>query len=49
MVMKLFKTLKREIKEELNIEISVKNKLGEENYQDEKINVHLTLFYMFYY
>ena len=28
--------LKREIKEELNIEINIKNKLGEENYQDNK-------------
>ena len=33
--------LKREIKEELNIEIDIKNKLGEENYQDDKINVKL--------
>ena len=33
--------LKREIKEELNIEINIKNKLGEENYQDDKINVKL--------
>ena len=36
--------LKREIKEELNIEISIKNKLGEENYQDDKINVKLHYF-----
>ena len=36
--------LKREIKEELNIEINVKNKLGEENYQDDKINVKLHYF-----
>ena len=36
--------LKREIKEELNIEIDVKDKLGEENYQDEKINVKLHYF-----
>ena len=36
--------LKREIEEELNIEINVKNKLGEENYQDEKINVKLHYF-----
>ena len=36
--------LKREIKEELNIEINIKNKLGEENYQDEKINVKLHYF-----
>ena len=33
--------LKREIKEELNIDIDIKNKLGEENYQDDKINVKL--------
>ena len=33
--------LKREIKEELNIDIDIKNKLGEENYQDNKINVKL--------
>ena len=36
--------LKREIKEELNIEIDIKNKLGEENYQDDKINVKLHYF-----
>ena len=36
--------LKREIKEELNIEINIKNKLGEENYKDEKINVKLHYF-----
>ena len=36
--------LKREIKEELNIEIDIKHKLGEENYQDEKINVKLHYF-----
>ena len=36
--------LKREIKEELNIEINVKNKLGEENYQDDKIKVKLHYF-----
>ena len=36
--------LKREIKEELNIEIDVKDKLGEEDYQDEKINVKLHYF-----
>tara|TARA_B100000989_G_scaffold279425_1_gene242038 strand:- start:505 stop:882 length:378 start_codon:yes stop_codon:yes gene_type:complete len=38
------KALKREIKEELNIDIDIKNKLGEENYQDEKINVKLHYF-----
>ena len=36
--------LKREIKEELNIEINIKNKLCEENYQDDKINVKLHYF-----
>ena len=36
--------LKREIEEELNIEINIKNKLGEENYHDEKINVKLHYF-----
>ncbi len=36
--------LKREIKEELNIDIDIKNKLGEENYHDEKINVKLHYF-----
>ena len=36
--------LKREKKEELNIEINIKNKLGEENYQDDIINVKLHYF-----
>ena len=36
--------LQREIKEELNIEIKIKNKLGEENYKDDKINVKLHYF-----
>ena len=36
--------LKREIKEELNIEIKIKNKLGEEYYQDDKISVKLHYF-----
>ena len=36
--------LKREIEEELNIGINIKNKLGEENYQDDKINVKLHYF-----
>ena len=36
--------LQREIKEELNIEINIKNKLGEENFQDDKINVKLHYF-----
>ena len=37
----LMQRLKREMKEELNIDIDIKNKLGEENYQDDKINVKL--------
>ena len=37
--------LKREIKEELNIDILIKNKLGEENYKDKKINVKLHYFF----
>ncbi len=36
--------LKREIKEELNIEIKIKNKLGEEYYRDNTINVKLHYF-----
>ena len=36
--------LKREIKQELNINIAINNKLGEENYSDEKINVKLHYF-----
>ena len=36
--------LRREIKEELNIEINIKNKIGEENYKDDKINVKLHYF-----
>ena len=36
--------LKREIKEELNIEISVQKKIGEEKYKDEKIDI-LILYY----
>ena len=36
--------LKREIKEELNIDININKKLGEENYKDEKINVKLHYF-----
>ena len=36
--------LKREIKEELNIGIHIKNKLGEENYEDDKIKVKLHYF-----
>ena len=45
MIMKLYrKQLKREIKEELDVDIDVKNKLGEEHYSDEKINVHYIIF-----
>ena len=36
--------LKREIKEELNINIAINNKFAEENYKDEKINVKLHYF-----
>ena len=36
--------LKREIKEELNVNILIKYKVGEENYQDDKINVKLHYF-----
>ena len=36
--------LKREIKEELNIDININKKLGEENYKDDKINVKLHYF-----
>ena len=41
----LQETVIREIKEELDIEIRVGNKLGEEHYKDEKINVHLHYFF----
>ena len=41
----LQETVIREIKEELNVNISVGNKLGEEHYKDEKINVHLHYFF----
>ena len=33
--------LKREIKEELNIEIEIKEKVGEENFRDDIINVKI--------
>ena len=36
--------LKREIKEELNIDININKKLGEENYKDDKINLKLHYF-----
>ncbi len=40
--------LKREIKEELNIDIEINRKLGEENYKDDKIDVNLHYFYCFH-
>ena len=41
----LEQTVIREIKEELNVDITVDRKLGEEYYNDEKINVHLNYFF----
>ena len=41
----LQETVIREIKEELDVNICVGNKLGEEHYKDEKINVHLHYFF----
>ena len=41
----LQQTVIREIKEELNIHVQVGNKLGEEHYKDDKINVHLHYFF----
>ena len=41
----LQETVIREIKEELDVHVSVGNKLGEEHYKDEKINVHLHYFF----
>ena len=41
----LEQTVIREIKEELNVDITVDRKLGEEHYSDEKINVHLHYFF----
>ena len=41
----LEQTVVREIKEELNIDIAVNKKLGEEHYKDDKINVHLHYFF----
>ena len=41
----LQETVIREIKEELDVHVSVGNKLGEEHYEDEKINVHLHYFF----
>ena len=40
--------LKKENKEELNIDISIKNKLAEENYSDEKVNIKLHYYYCEY-
>ena len=42
----LQQTVIREIKEELNIHVQVGNKLGEEHYKDDKINVHLHYFFV---
>ena len=36
-----FEGLKREIREELDIEIEIKKKLGEENFRDNFVNVNL--------
>ncbi len=41
----LEQTVVREIKEELNIDIVVNKKLGEEHYKDDIINVHLHYFF----
>ena len=41
----LEETVIREIKEELNVDIKVDSKLGEENYKDDKINVRLHYFF----
>ena len=41
----LQETVIREIKEELDVNICVGNKLGEEHYKDEKINIHLHYFF----
>ena len=41
----LQETVIREIKEELEVNIFVGKKLGEEYYKDEKINVHLHYFF----
>ena len=41
----LEETVIREIKEELNVDINVDSKLGEENYKDDKINVRLHYFF----
>ena len=41
----LEETVIREIREELNVDITVDSKLGEEHYSDKKINVHLHYFF----
>tara|TARA_B000000532_G_C18586617_1_gene285186 strand:+ start:54 stop:431 length:378 start_codon:yes stop_codon:yes gene_type:complete len=41
----LQETVIREIKEELDVYVCVGEKLGEEHYRDEKINVHLHYFF----
>ena len=41
----LQETVIREIKEELDVYVCVGEKLGEEHYKDEKINVHLHYFF----
>ena len=41
----LEETVIREIKEELNVDITVDSKLGEEHYIDKKINVNLNYFF----
>ena len=41
----LQETVIREIKEELNVYVSVGKKLCEEHYRDEKFNVHLHYFF----
>ncbi len=41
----LQETVIREIKEELDVNVFVGDKLGEEHYKDEKINVHLHYFF----
>ncbi len=41
----LQETVIREIKEELDVYVCVGEKLGEEHYKDEKINVHLHYYF----
>ena len=40
--------LKREIKEELNIDIEIKEKVGEENFRDDIINVKIHYYMCFH-